>query len=227
MGDMHEIQMADRPWTRDRILILLNGEAKQLRRRPDHEWFEDVTGPTANDLRQSAYAGGPQSLLDDVIQLEMSVRTINDREVRNYLLLRIRTDCSPHMVAEALGAERSAEALEQRGVDLLMRDLRYRREQVRRVAGVDDTPVCWRCMRRYADRPGDLCRPDCNGGRMFESRASLRNTPLADRPDPATMTQAERDEEIAELVGRGEDNLVPGEWQRREREIPRPVIYPT
>jgi hypothetical protein len=221
MGDLYDIQMADRPWTRDRVILLLDGEARRLRRSSVDEWYDDVTGPTANDLRQAAYAGGPIALIDDVIQLEQSVATIVDDEVRNFLMLRLRTDCSPQRIADALGCERSALHVESRGVDLVLRDLRMKREQVRRVAGEKrESPVCWRCMRRYVEQPGDLCSEACTGGRMRPSEArEPRNVPLADRPDPSTMTALERAAEIEELVERHEGNLVPGLATQRKREV--------
>lgn len=218
-----EIIAADRPWSKTKVAILLDGEALTVERDSAGRETESIlSGPSAFEMRTRAYDGfaDPDTILD-VAQLEMSAREISDPVVRAALLLRIRTMAHEHSIGEYLRDPRGRTGyrLLDRASDLIVRIGRGHHRQLNRSrAGSSEQPVCWRCLTAPVARAGECCEDICNRSTQRPPGAPRKHAEHFERP-VALLSDTERQEAIQHLVDTQESGLVPGEEYRRKKEF--------
>lgn len=225
-----DIRAADGTWTASKIRTLVEGEATVVvTDATGREYEERREGPTAYELRCRALDTGNVELMHDVIQLDMAVETIRDDGVFVAMVDTTVFGTDVDELEDVTGRGRAGRHLLDRGVELVRRHERGRRSERVRLGRDGDEPVCFRCMTRRVSTPGDLCSEECDGLTRSQRRrhANLRrgpvpaNTPYdpTERPDPAMMSQAEIEAEIAHLAEtQGSSVIYPG--PKREAPIP-------
>lgn len=147
MGDT--VLSLDQPWSLTKIKLLIDGAVIV---------GDDLhTGLTAYEQRQKALDGfgEPSELCLEWAQLEVAIRGIKDDEVRHAMMLRIHTGADEYAIEQFLKSKRSGLNLLDRGCELIRRDQNTKRAQKR--GGMEGSPVCWRCIKRTVDRPGEEC----------------------------------------------------------------------
>lgn len=224
------VRYLDRPWSLDKILMLLDGEI---------EVDGDVyVGRSAYELRMAAEAGMTDhaDAILEVTQLERAIKLgiQRDNEVRIAMLLRIRGGYAENEIEAMLGSKRPGYALLARGAELVRRHEKGQHSQLRRVRanrGESDTPVCWKCLKVEVSRPGDYCgcgEPEQRSRRAKTGPGSTYDP--TDQPDVNAMTDEEREAEIALLAstsgksvtatGKPKDAPIPGGEHYRKRVVP-------
>ena len=227
-----EVRRADDPWTLERVLLLLQGEA--LRVISDEASGRQVEvvieGMSAFELLCKALDGGDQELVHDVIQLGQAISQIPDREAKHLLIIITRMGEDPYSAAEILrdlglrATNRDAATVQHRGAVLVHQHERRRKNLLSRVrahAGASDNPVCWRCLKNDVLRIGEDCGDGCPGLKdpgwdRGRKRKWDWSTPIA----PEDLTPERRQAELDHLVKtqRAEGDW-PGERNRRRREM--------
>lgn len=222
MGD--DVRSLDRSWSSDKITMLIDGEVEV-----DGELH---VGLSAYEMRVRAEStsGDFSDLVVEFAQLERSIISgiQRDHQVRAAMLLRTRLGLDEHEIEKLLASTRPGYALLRRGVELVRRHEQGRRSQLRRVRaqrGESDVPLCWRCMKVEVSQPGQLCgesgcvEPEVNlGGRPKSGPGSTYDP--TDQPDVASMTEEERQAEIATLVATQAKGPIPGGEHYRKRVTP-------
>ncbi len=192
MGDIYK---ADQSWNRRKVSILVNGD------------WEDEDGAlhverSAYELRLAAIDShdSPCDLIIEAAQLDKVIlRAISDWECRIAMLLRTRGGYDEYEIQELLKSKRPGYQLLRKGIDLVRRQQRGEHNtllRVRAAKGESDTPVCWRCLSEPVSRPGDDC--GCTNPVERKRGKPPRYEPDT-APDPATMTDEEREAEIEKL----------------------------
>jgi hypothetical protein len=221
------IQHLDRPWSLDKIMLLLDGEIEV-----DGEIHSSLS---AYELRMQAMSTSSDfaDLIVEAAQLDRAIQSgiMRDREVRLAMLLRTRGGFDEKEIEDLLGSKRPGYALLQRGAELIRRHERGQHSQLRRVRaqrGESDMPVCWRCLQpAVLNREGNPMRVGDWCGCVDKPRKSDRShtgpgstyDPLA-QPDPAKMTADERAAEIEKLAATQVKGPIPGGENYRKKVSP-------
>jgi hypothetical protein len=205
-----EVRSLDAPWTLEKVLLLLTGEAIRVvsdEGGRDHEII--IEGLTAFEQRTMAFDYGRPDWLLEVIQFEQAVASLRDRELRDLLMLVSRMGEDPHNAAELLRdlgrrtTKRDPLRMMQRGAGLIHRHERNRQSLLRRVRaalGLRDTPVCWRCLKVEVARIGYDCGDDCPALKEPGKPGPKRKFDPADPAPVESLSPEQRQAEIDHLV---------------------------
>lgn len=216
-----DIQRLDQRWDTNKIRTLIYGEATATITDATGRQYDEVReGRTAYELRTSALDRGNIDDILDPLQLDLAIREIAKDHPRHAAALWL---ASRGYMPEELGYSSVTLA---RGITLVREHEGGRAtERANATAG---EAVCWRCMEAKA-KPGELCRDDCDGltDRKRRQLAGLHRGPAkppydpTEVADPAMMTQAEIDAEIAHLAAtQGISDTDARGVDRRKRDAP-------
>jgi hypothetical protein len=213
---MDDLRSLDRPWSLDKIRLLLHGEVEV-----DGDLW---TGQSAYELRCRSEQGGDfAELMCDVAQLDLAIRRgiQRDHEVRVAMLLATRGGHLENEVEDLLGSKRPGYAMLERGAELVRRQQSGEYSRLRRVRahkGESDQPVCWKCLKVDVPRPGDYC--GCIEREQKSKRSHTGPGSTYDptsQPDPSSMSEEARAAEIALLTATQDRGPIPGGEHFRKR----------
>jgi hypothetical protein len=215
-----DIDRLDQRWDTNKLRTLIHGEATVTITDATGRQYDEVReGRTAYELRTSALDRGNIDDILDPLQLDIAIKAVGLDNPREAAALHL---ASRGVDIEAWGKGR----LLDRGIELVRQHEGGRAtERANAAAG---EAVCWRCMEAPA-KPGELCRHDCDGltDRKRRQLAGLLRGPAV-RPydptevaDPAMMTEAEIEAEIAHLAStQGISDADARGVDRRKRDAP-------
>jgi len=214
-----EIASSDHPWSSEKIRILLEGEALALFTDETGRQYEDIKeGMTLFEMRCKALDGGDPELILEPAQFDAAARGIRDQNVRAVLLLRSHCGADADTIGFILGDRRAGYHMVRKGIDLVRRQERTRHTRRVLAGRVGTKIVCWRCLDVEVTRAGEHCgcEPKEHGkpGPKPGGPGGAYDPTL--RPDPATMTQAEKDAEIAKIVEGQVTTIMPNDQERIE-----------
>lgn len=182
------VEGLDRPWDERRIKLLVDGYCAV--------GDELHTETSAFELRTRALGGGDLDLVLDHAQLVRAIRSIRDKTVRNAMLLRVFTGEDEYEIQLLLSSRRAGHHLLSRGRELVRRyEGGQHASKRRKLRGLGDGPVCWRCMNALVERPGDECDEFCEPKRRAGRPGGLegrKDAPVEDMTlDELVATQDE------------------------------------
>lgn len=193
---MNDVECFDRPWTADKIQILVEGSAEITLTGENGKPYDTyIEGMTLYEMRCKAFDGGNPDLIVESAQFDAAARSIVDDNVRAVVMLVTRAQVDPDHIASLLGDHRSGYQMLRRAQELILREQRRRARSRRRKRG--DKPVCWRCMKATVARAGDECDPTCVPKPPDFRPKSGPGAPYdpTERPSPSDMTDDEKEAE--------------------------------
>lgn len=205
-----EVRNLDAPWTLEKVLLMIYGEAVRVVEddaKRQHEII--VEGLTAFEQRMMALDHGRPDWMLEVIQLEQAIDSLHDEELRDLLRIVTRMGEDPHNAADLMkelgkrSTNRDPLRMVERGAELIRRHERNRQSLLRRVRaslGLRDTPVCWRCLKVAVDRIGHDCGADCPALKEPGKPGPKRKFDPAQPTPVDQITDEQREAEIAHLV---------------------------